>query len=315
MDILVIGGAGYIGGATTDLLMNSRDIEFKVYDKLLYEEDYLKEIPFIYGDVRDKKKLIRHLDQADCIIILSALVGDGACAINPALSKEINEDSVKWICDVTKKRGKKIIFMSTCSVYGAQDGVLTEDSPINPLSVYASTKYEAEQYLINNHDNCLIFRLGTVFGVGDNFSRIRLDLVVNILTVRAATEGKLTVFGGDQFRPLIHVKDVAREIVCNLEDNSKGIYNLCKQNVRIVDLAYQVRNHFPDCQLDITEMKFEDSRNYRASSEKAINELGFDPIYSIDFGIEEIKKLVEENRISDIKNPKYYNEGFLKLNL
>ena len=263
MNILIVGGAGYIGGALTDIIDNDNN-NVRVYDSLVYEDAYLKDVKFIRGDIRDCDKLSPHVDWADTIVWLAAIVGDGACALDPVLSQEINCDSVKWLADRLNGRhagymikDTRVIFMSTCSVYGAQDGILNEKSPIAPLSIYGNTKYEAEQYLLAERPrHALIFRLGTVYGVGDRYSRIRLDLVVNVLTMKAATQGKLTVFGGDQFRPLIHVRDVANTINNHIASDYSGHYNLCSQNVRIVDLAYQVRNHFPDCEMIVTEMKF-----------------------------------------------------------
>jgi len=307
MKILVVGGAGYIGGALTDLLMQQKDYSVRVYDALLYEESYRKPVDFVFGDIRDHEKLLPHLKWADVVVWLAALVGDGACALNPEVSVEVNQESVRWLADNFDRR---IIYLSTCSVYGAQDGVLDENSLTNPLSVYAVTKLAAEGYLKDK--NAIIFRLGTIFGVGDLFSRVRLDLVVNILTVRAATKGEITVFGGDQFRPLLHVRDVGHAIMENLDTAHTGIYNLHRQNVRIVDLAYQVRNHFPDLVIHQTEMKFQDARNYRVSSEKARRELGFAPRYSIDDGIMEVKELVENGRLKDLNSPRYANHSFLE---
>jgi nucleoside-diphosphate-sugar epimerase len=168
----------------------------------------------------------------------------------------------------------------------------------------------AEKYLKNK--NALVFRLGTLFGVSDLFARLRLDLVVNILTVRAAIEGKLTIFGGDQFRPLLHVKDVARAIVDYVGGEQTGTYNLHRQNVRIIDLAYQVRNHFPDTYVEKTDVQFQDARNYRVSSDKICSQLGWKPTYSIDDGIIEIKELIEAQRLKDMSNPRYANQAFLK---
>ena len=306
MNILVVGGAGYIGGAITDILRQT-DNRTRVYDSLIYEESYRKPIEFVYGDIRDGRMLGEQLLWADAVIWLAALVGDGACAINPNLSTEINQSAVKWLCENYEGR---IIFTSTCSVYGAQDGILFEESPTGPLSVYAGTKLAAEQYLKNK--NALIFRLGTLFGVSDLFARLRLDLVVNVMTVRAALDGELTVFGGDQFRPLLHVRDVAEAIVQYIDTEHTGIYNLHRQNVRIVDLAYQVRNHFPDTIVTKTAMEFEDVRNYRVSSDKIRSELGWRPRYSIDDGIIEIKELIETCRLKDVMNPRYANQAFLK---
>lgn len=305
MNVLIVGGAGYVGGALTDIMAEGPH-KIRVYDNLLYEESYRKDVDFVFGDVRDRPLLKKHLDWADTVVWLAAFVGDGACAINPEVSKEVNQDSVEWL---SKNFNGRIIFTSTCSVYGAQDGELTEDSPTNPLSVYAVTKLGAEQYLKDK--NALIFRLGTLFGVGDRVARVRLDLVVNVLTVVAATKGKLTVFGGEQFRPLLHVKDIARTIADNIDSKHTGIFNLHRQNVRIVDLAYQVRNHFPDAQVISTEMKFQDARNYRVSSEKAKNILGWKSAHSIDDGIEELKELIEVRRLRDVTNPRYTNQMYL----
>ena len=184
MKILVVGGAGYVGGGIVDKL--SQEHEVTVYDSLIYETSYRKKVNFILGDIRDTTKLNGILNNFDVVVWLAALVGDGACAINPDLTFEINSESVK---NLVENFDKRIIFLSTCSVYGAQDGVLTEASDTNPLSEYASSKLKAEEYLQNA--NALIFRLGTLFGISDEFSRVRLDLVVNVLTAKALIDKKL----------------------------------------------------------------------------------------------------------------------------
>jgi nucleoside-diphosphate-sugar epimerase len=307
MNVLVVGGAGYVGGAVTDLLQASGH-RFRVYDGLLYEESYRKQVDFVNGDIRDRERLLPHLKWADAVVWLAALVGDGACALHPEITQEINQEGVAWLA---KNFDRRIIFMSTCSVYGAQDGELTESSPLNPLSVYAATKLDAEKQLPGS--NAIIFRLGTLFGVGDAFARIRMDLVVNTLTARAFCQGKIKVFGGEQFRPLLHVRDVASAIFANLETTHTGTYNLHRQNVRIIDLAYQVRNHFPDIEIETTEMHFQDSRNYRVNSDKARETFGFNPVCSIDDGIEEVKQLLVSGRLKDVDNPRYTNQQYLSL--
>ena len=307
MNILVVGGAGYVGGAVTDVLAQTTH-KVRVYDALLYEESYRKPVDFVYGDVRDGESLLPHLKWADAVVWLAALVGDPACALHPEVSVEINQNSITFL---TERFDGRIVFLSTCSVYGAHDKVLDEKSELNPLSVYAVTKLMAERSFAEK--NAVVFRLGTLFGVSDLFSRIRLDLVVNGLTVRAQRTGNITVFGGDQFRPLLHVRDAARAIVDSLDTPHTGVYNLHRQNVRIIDLAYQVRNHFPDLVIERTEMQFQDMRNYRVSSEKAQNVLGFKAVYSIDDGIEEIKELLETGRLKDVDNPRYTNHSFLSI--
>ena len=230
--VLVVGGAGYIGGKVTDIL-TERNIPFSVYDKLLYEHQYLKQLDFIYGDVRDTEKLEKILPEYSHVIWLAAVVGDGACAVRADLTKEINQDSVEWL---SKHYDGRIIFTSTCSVYGKNDEEVNEKSQLNPLSLYAQTKMEAEKFLQDK--NSLIFRLGTVFGVSDTYSRIRMDLVVNYMTARAITENKLSVFGGTQWRPLVHVHNVAEAIVNNLDKDIKGIYNISTFNYQIKDEGY-----------------------------------------------------------------------------
>jgi nucleoside-diphosphate-sugar epimerase len=303
---LIVGGAGYVGGAVTDLLEKSSH-QFRVYDKILYEDSYRKPVDFVYGDVRDFDRLKPLLEWADAVVWLAAIVGDGACQLDPDTTIAVNEKTVEWL---SKNYDGRVIFASTCSVYGARDAELDEDSPKNPLSLYAATKLKAESLLEGK--DAVIFRLGTLFGVGDLFSRIRMDLVVNYLTVKAHTDGRIKVFGGEQFRPLLHVRDVARAIEMVLETTHTGIYNLHRQNVRIIDLSYQVRNHFPDLVIEQTDRPFQDTRNYRVSSQKAKDAFGFNSAYSIDDGIDEIKALVENHRIKDLDHSRYSNQRFLQ---
>ena len=305
MKILITGGAGYIGGALTDILSHTKH-SIKVYDSLLYEENYRKDVDFIFGDIRNTDKLSKLTKWADVVVWLAALVGDGACALNPDVALAINEKTVKWLSSVYDGR---VIFTSTCSVYGAQDKELDELSSTKPLSVYASSKLRAENHLKNK--NSLIFRLGTLFGIGDRFSRIRLDLVVNIMTVRAYKDGGLKVFGGRQYRPLLHVKDSARAIFENLNTNHTGIYNLSRENINMHDLSLRVKKHFPKLKIQKEEMKFEDARNYQVKNAKAKKMLNFHAKYTIDQGIEELKQLLEEKRIADVNNPRYGNQTFL----
>jgi nucleoside-diphosphate-sugar epimerase len=303
--VLVTGGCGYVGGAVVDTLM-AQGHDVRVYDALLYEEQYRKAVPFVRGDVRDHDRLREHLEWADCVVWLAAIVGDGACALSPEVTLEINQKSVGWLRENFEGR---IVFASTCSVYGAQDGELTESSPTNPLSLYAATKLQAEALLADS--DAISFRLGTLFGVGDEYSRIRLDLVVNTLTVRAHERGRISVFGGEQFRPLLHVKDVATMCARAVDQNTRGVYNLTAKNTRIIDIAYQIRGHFPDCVIETSEAMFQDTRNYRVSAARATKELGFRPEHSLDDGIEEIKALLFEGRIRDTGLDRYSNQSFL----
>ena len=305
MNILIVGGAGYVGGGIVDKLKKNHQVT--VYDSLIYEESYRKDVNFVYGDVRDQSKLLKLLKNNDAVIWLAALVGDGACAINPELTFEINSDSVKFLAENFKKR---IVFLSTCSVYGAQDGLLNEDSSINPLSEYASSKVQAEEYLKGT--NSIIFRLGTLFGISDEFSRIRLDLVVNILVTKALTEGKLTVFGGEQWRPLLHVNDVANAIEQTIDSETNGIFNLHYKNFKIIDIAEAIVNKVDSAIIETTPMKFQDARNYQVSSEKLFSEAGFKAEIDLNTGINEIYDLIANNRIKNVNHKRYSNQNFLE---
>tara|TARA_B100000925_G_scaffold149612_2_gene112301 strand:+ start:2146 stop:3078 length:933 start_codon:yes stop_codon:yes gene_type:complete len=305
VNILIVGGAGYVGGGIVDKLKKHHQVT--VYDSLIYEESYRKDVNFVYGDVRDQSKLLKLFKNNDAVIWLAALVGDGACSINPELTFEINSDSVKFLAENFKKR---IVFLSTCSVYGAQDGLLNEDSSINPLSEYASSKVQAEEYLKGS--NSIIFRLGTLFGISDEFSRIRLDLVVNILVTKALTEGKLTVFGGEQWRPLLHVNDVANAIEQTIDSETNGIFNLHYKNFKIIDIAEAIVNKVDSAIIETTPMKFQDARNYQVSSEKLFSETGFKAEIDLNTGINEIYDLIANNRIKNVNHKRYSNQNFLE---
>ena len=305
MKILIVGGAGYVGGGIVDTL--SKKNEITVYDSLIYESAFRKDVNFIYGDIRDYKKINSILNNFDAVVWLAALVGDGACSINPTLTHEINSETVK---NLVKNFNGKIIFLSTCSVYGAQEGVLDENSEVNPLSEYASSKLIAEKYL--EESDAIIFRLGTLFGISDQFSRIRLDLVVNILTTKALVDKKMSVFGGDQWRPLLHVKDVANAIEHNISSDTKGIFNLHYKNFKIIEIAEKIKEKIPDVSIETTPLPFQDARNYQVSSDKLKRETGFEASIELTQGIEEMYNLISSNRIKDINDPRYSNQNFLQ---
>ncbi len=306
-NILLVGGAGYVGGAVSDELLFSK-FNIRIYDNLLYENTFLKKIEFIYGDIREKKKLKEHLNWADVVIWMAAIVGDGACDINKEDTLLINTNCVKWLSNNFDGR---IIFFSTCSVYGAQSGILDENSQLNPLSLYAKTKLDAEKILKNK--NATIFRLGTLFGVGDTYSRLRMDLVVNLLTMKAHFNRELTIFGGNQYRPLLHVKDVARAVKAAIKFNKKGIYNLKYDNYKIIELAKIIKKSFKNkIKIKKTEMMFQDTRNYMVSSKLFDKTFKFKPKYNIEYGVQEILELINTNRIKNFDDIRYTNQLYLK---
>lgn len=298
----MVGGAGYIGGAVTELLIAER-IPFSVYDSLVYEPHYLKKVDFVCGDVRDTVKLKPLLSSYSHVIWLAAIVGDGACEVNRELTVEVNQNAVQWLAENYHGR---IVFTSTCSVYGQFDTEVDEEAPVQPLSLYAQTKLAAEGFL--TAENSLVYRLGTAFGVSDTYSRPRMDLVVNYMTANALTKGELSVFGGTQWRPLVHVKDIAQAIVHNLERPVRGVYNLAAQNLQIKDLAAIV-SKMTGCRVKHTEQKFQDQRNYHVSTCKALRDGVFNPntMRTVQDGVREITELVGLGRIKQTENDVYFN--------
>lgn len=306
MRILIVGGAGYIGGYTTSLLEKYWDVA--VYDNLLYETRFLKPVKFIRGDIRDTKKLVDASKDYDVIVFAAALVGDPACSVDNNLTEELNYQSVKRFCEQMPKH-KHVIFLSTCSVYGAQDGILDEESPTNPLSTYASTKLRAEKHVLDVGGT--IFRLGTVYGVGDTYSRIRLDLVLNVLTFKAVTEKEITVNGGDQWRPIISVKDIAWYIHEACQNRKPGVFVLAHSNTTISELGEIVHKCIPDTKVIRTEMSFQDARNYRVSNNKVLREFKYKTKYTPEMEVEEMRTLITSGRIVNPFDEIYNNGKYL----
>jgi nucleoside-diphosphate-sugar epimerase len=311
--ILIVGGAGYIGGAMVDFFTKmpttkTRNYKITVLDSLVYEERYLKPVEFLNIDIRNFKEMDKIIHNYDAVIFLAALVGDPACAVDKKLSYDINVVPVRWIADNYKG---KIVFMSTCSVYGTNENLIDETATPNPLSIYAETKLEAEQYLNTVRPDSLIFRLGTLYGLGDEHSRLRLDLVVNILTQKAAFGETLKVFGGEQWRPLLHVKDVSAATHFGLENNLSGIYNLSEVNVTVKDIAETIVSEIPSAHVEYNDLSFEDRRNYRVKNDK-IKSAGWSPYYQLYQGVAEMYNVFRERRIKNRNDDIYHNGNYIK---
>ena len=306
--ILICGGAGYIGGLTCDSLLRE-GFDVVVYDNILYENRYLKDIKFINGDIRDTDKLINTSKDYDVIILMAALVGDPACSVDPILTEDINYISIKNFCERISD-DKHLIFMSTCSVYGAQDGILNEESPTNPLSSYAITKLNSEKHIIEKGGT--VFRLGTVFGLGDTYSRLRMDLVVNVLTMKAIKYGEITINGGEQWRPIIAVKDIAEYITEAAQFKYKGVYILSKENVIIKELGEKIAKMISGTKIKYTEISFQDARNYRVDNSKSLSTFKYKPEVTVEDEVSKMIKIFSEERIQNLEDEVYHNGLFLK---
>lgn len=306
--VLLVGGAGYIGGLTCDYLIKD-GFDVTVYDNLLYEDRFLKEIPFIYGDIRDTVSLYNASENFDIIVLMAALVGDPACSVDPILTEEINYRSIEKFCSIVSSK-KHLIFMSTCSVYGSQEGLLDENSPTNPLSSYALTKLKAEKHILELGGT--VFRLGTVFGLGDTYSRLRMDLVVNVLTMKAVKTGQITINGGEQWRPIIAVKDIAGYVTEACREQYKGIFILCKENVVIRELGEKIANLVPDTTVTYVDISFQDARNYMVDNSKSLETFKYKPSVTVEEEVNRMIKLFTENRIENPEDKVYHNGAFLK---
>lgn len=299
--ILITGGAGYIGSHLTDLL-KGRCI---VYDSLLYTNEYLKDVEFVRGDVTDYPLLQKYLTRVDCVVWLAGIVGDAACMVNPRKAIATNQEAVQFL---SEHFNGSIIYMSSCSAYGVSDEVVNEESPLNPQSLYAETKTNSEKYLAGKQ--ALVLRLGTLHGVSE---RMRFDLVVNVLTMHAIVKGRIEVFGGKQYRPLLSIKDAA-EFVAALVDQDwpPGVYNVASENLSILEIAGIVKTEIPDVQIEIVGSQFEDKRNYRVDSSKAEKFLGFKGKQFVRDSVRDIAQLIHSGRIKDFSDLRYANLSALQ---
>jgi len=323
-NVLVIGGAGYIGSALVERLLEL-GYKVRVLDLLLYGDASISEIydhpnfELVRGDFRNIHTVVSATRGMDAIVHLGAIVGDSACSIDQDLTVEINLRATRTIAEVGKGFGvKRFVFASTCSVYGASDETLDEHSVLRPISLYARTKMESEKVLLSLADATFsptILRFATVYGLS---GRPRFDLVVNLLTAKAIQDGKVGIFGGKQWRPLVHVRDVAEAIFLTLQAplyNVRGqIFNVgCnEQNCQIADLGLIIKEMVPTARV-VTQPK-EDNRNYRVRFDKICNMLNFQPRHTIRDGVQEIMDAFATGKITDYRDPRYSNFSFLKLN-
>lgn len=307
MRVLVVGGCGYIGSLVVDRLIEEGH-NVTVYDNLLYEERYMKNVAFIFGCITETDKLAALASDYDFVIWLAALVGDPACEVDKELTQKLNYEAVRDFCNVADPK-IKLIYYSTCSVYGISEGILTEESPVNPISAYAVTKYAAEEPVLKRGG--IVFRLGTVFGLSDTYSRIRLDLVVNVMTMKAFLDKELTVNGGNQWRPIISVIDIAEFTVRAVITYKPGVYILSYRNITIDQLGHEIAE-LTGSRLIKNALPYQDLRNYIADGTKAIQTFNYQPKITVAEEVYRLYKIFSENRIKDLFSLKYHNGQYLR---
>ena len=308
--VLITGGAGYLGSVLAEVLLDN-GYHVTVFDNLMYKQTSLlhlcdnNKFSFVKGDVTNHKELLPQIINHNVIIPLAAIVGAPACDANKKLATDVNFGQIQFIVDNLRK-DQKLLMPNTNSQYGSSENIITEESPFNPLSHYAITKCEAEEYIMD-WGNGICLRLATVFG---SSPRMRTDLLVNDFVYKTMTEGVLVLFQSHFKRNYIHVRDIAYTFLHCIENYDKlngEVFNvgLSDANLNKKELAETIKKYFPD--LVIIENEFstdKDNRNYIVSNNK-LESTGWKPLYTIENGINELisayKMIITDN------NKKYTN--------
>ena len=317
-NVFITGGAGYVGAVLVPKLLNA-GYHVKVLDLYIYGEhvlDSVKDHPNlkqVKGDIRDRQLLEKELPGSDAVIHLACISNDPSYELNPELAKSINYDAFLDIVDVSKKSGvKRFTFASSSSVYGVKDEPeVTEDMSLEPLTDYSKYKAKCEEELLRLADDDFIVSIVRPSTVCGYSPRMRLDLTVNILTNLAVNKGEITVFGGEQMRPNIHIEDMTDLYVFLLGLPSgkihKTIYNVGYQNFKVRDIAEMVKKIIGP-QVSIKTTSTDDNRSYHVSSQKIKSELGFETKHSVEDAISDLKKAFKEGRLpNSLDDIRYFN--------
>lgn len=316
--VLVTGGAGYVGSVLVPKLL-SKGYHVRVLDLYIYGENVLNAVrdhpnlEQVKGDIRDRPLLERIIPGCDAVIHLACISNDPSFELDPALGKSINYDAFCNLVDVSKESGvHRFVYASSSSVYGIKEEEdVTEDLPLLPLTDYSKYKALCEDVLIKKREPgfvTLTLRPATVCGYSP---RLRLDLVVNILANHAVNNRKITVLGGQQMRPSIHIEDVTDLYVLSLEWPDQAIdgkvFNAGYNNHRVIEIADITRRVVGE-DVAIITMPTDDQRSYHISSEKIKRELGFVPQHSVEDAVRDLVAAFHAGQIpKSMTDIRYYN--------
>lgn len=308
--ILVTGGAGYLGSIVVRQLLDA-GFQVRVLDSFPFGEDSLDaakvdpNCDLTHGDLRDAVAAARAIRGCDAIVHLAAIVGDPACDANPQMAHEVNDAATRALIQIAAGcHVRRFVFASSCSVYGASDSLLDESAPLNPLSIYARTKINSENFLLaarTSRFSPVVLRFGTLFGLSP---QMRFDLVANLFVARAAATGRITVFNEEQWRPFLHVEDAARAVLACLEAAPTAIAGQTF-NAGSPELNLQIRDVGAAVERVVTGTRIErienhaDRRNYRVSFEKIQRALGFQSSRTLESGIEEVHDAIRNDLLQD----------------
>ena len=308
MKILLTGGCGYVGTVLTEKLLEKGN-DVTVVDAMWFG-NYLKpqeNLTIVKEDIRNTEKI--PLKGIETIFHLANVANDPCVELDPKLSWEVNTLATMQLIDkAARLKVKQFIYASSGSVYGVTDEPkVTEELELKPISEYNKTKMVSERVLLSYKDEMIVqcIRPATVCGYSP---RMRLDLSVNMLTMQAITKGVITVFGGNQVRPNIHVQDMVDVYLYMLDLGKKaaGVYNAGFENISILDIAKRVTNFIP-AKIVVTESN--DPRSYRMNSDKLLL-TGFKPKKMVDDAIKEIMQAYKDGKIKDEEN--CYNVKWMK---
>jgi len=318
MNVLVTGGAGYVGAVLVPKLL-SKGHDVKVIDLYMYGRDVLRSVSTcprlteIEGDIRDEELLEREMPGTDAIIHLACISNDPSYELDPDLGRSINFDAFRPLVAIAKRNEvRRFIYASSSSVYGIKsEPDVTEDLPLEPLTDYARYKAKCEEILLKEASDdfeVVIIRPATICGYSP---RLRLDLTVNLLTNHAVNKGKITVLGGDQKRPNLHDADMTDLYVLLLDLPKEKIhgkvFNVGCQNYTVRQIARMVQSVVgPGIPIETTATS--DIRSYHVSSRKIKEELGFEPRHTVEEAIVDLRDAFKQGKVPDaMTDTRYYN--------
>lgn len=327
--VLLVGGAGYIGSVLAEELLE-RGYAVKILDRLYYGDTGLREIrDRIELIVADMRVLPPHLlEDVDAVVNLGGLSNDPTAEYNPRANYEMNTLATRALAEVCKAAGvRRFVFASSCSIYDRgvgndeKDVIQNEETPVAPMAAYSRSKRDAENILLDmaSDDFCpVILRKGTVYGFSH---RMRYDLVVNTFVKTALSQGVLNLhYGGEMWRPLVDVRDVARAYIMVLqaeESKVKGqIFNVAHRNYRISELALRVREALRRAGVKAeicVDYSYKGVRSYRVSTQKIERVLGFRPQVSVEESVVDMVEKIRRYGYTDFDNPRYYNIHWMRL--
>ena len=320
--VFITGGAGYVGSLLTPQLLD-QGYRVTVYDVMYFGDRFLPKdnpnLTVIEADIRDADRLARAMQGADAVIGLACISNDASFELDERLSTSINLEAFEPMVLAAKMAGvRRFIYASSSSVYGVSDAPdVTEDHPLVPLTLYNEYKGKCEPVLFEHQSDdftCVTVRPATLCGYAP---RQRLDLSVNILTNHAVTNGKITVFGGSQLRPNLHVQDMCdlyKLLLTVADDKIAGqIFNAGYQNMSIMDIAEIVRRvageEIPELgEVEIVTTPTDDIRSYHVNSDKIRRALGFEPKRSVEDAIRGLCRAFKDGQLPDsMSDDWYYN--------